>query len=165
MLITVIRKCVCVCVYFWFNNFFLLILRGFVMKSLLILLAFVSFNYVSLAECQLPEGWVALKYGGQTVSSPDGDYEGFSIVTIGEVSKAVHCEGAGGLKCCLSQNLCNANLNNALIGYAITKINIDNVLSGTHSINMIVDGFLRYGGVTWSTNISTGGSTITTTIN
>lgn len=129
-----------------------------------VVLLIASTSLASATDC-LPDGWVAVKYGGQEVTGPEGDYTGFDIVTIGETSKAVHCEGSGTLKCCVNQNACYADLNNELIGHAITKINVNSILSGNHNINIIIDGFPRYGYVTWNTNSTTGESVITTTIN
>jgi hypothetical protein len=113
----------------------------------------------------LPDGWIGTCNGGEPTVGPYGPIIGYARVSENHVTHEITCEGKGPRECKVLGSNCFSALHNDLIGYAVSEIVNNNILSGNHNINMIIDGIPRYGYVTWSTNTTNGESTVTTTVN
>ena len=139
------------------------------MKNLLTLVLVFSLSSINLVSecsyCQLPDDWDCVNDGGQELFDNGQCYRGFRDVDINEEEKSVSCFGEGYNKCTIPNSMWLSSLHNALIEHANNKIYNDNVTSGDANINMIIDGFPRYGYVTLSKNPNSNLSVINTIIN
>lgn len=140
------------------------------MKYIVILLTVLSFSTIAVfadcTYCNVPDAWTCINDGGQELFDGNGDcYRGFLNVEIDEESKTANCHGERHNKCTVPSQYWGFVLHNALIERANKKIHEDNILTGSDNINMYINGFPRYGSVTWSTNSTTGQYLINTLIN
>lgn len=130
------------------------------MKIVLNIIVFFAFNLLLLA---VPDNWEVRTNGGQEVLGPNGVYCGYRTVSENATGKVLTCTGEGILACeTMSSN--NKLLHNKLIHEATKKIVIDSQSQGSFNHNMVIDGVLKYGTISWNTD-SYGESTLNSTVN
>ncbi|MEZ4724369.1 MAG: hypothetical protein R2863_06890 [Candidatus Kapaibacterium sp.] len=136
------------------------------MKYVIVLFALFAFTFQeSGATCNVPDGWTCDSKGGEGTVGETGPVIGYARVVENHQTKSLSCNDPGNNECKIRATNCFAILHNDLLSYANDQIVTYSILSGSHNINMIISGTLRYGYVTWTTNGTTGISTINTTIN
>ena len=140
-------------------------------KYLLFIILGLSLSSINLysdcANCPgLPDDWDCTTSNGQPNYPGDRPcYNGYFNVEVNEEDKNVNCWDPGTKKCTIPLGSSFSALHNELIKHADDEVNFNSVLSGSHSINMIIDGNFRYGSVSWNTNTTTNVTLIQSVVN